>query len=330
MPVGNANFDSLLATTVDNYRKTLTDNIFRSRVLLWWLTEKNRVRMLSGGVKIVEPLIYAEGQSGSYGEWDAIQITPQEGISAAEYPWRQLFGTIAISGLEEAQNNGEEAVVNLLEAKVMQAEETMKTKLNRMLYADGTGNSGKDFLGLAALIGATGVVGNIDSATAGNEFWKSNVVDHAGTTTGVRPLLIGWLTTPFNTVSDGNDTVDGIFMGQGVYEIYESALTPNVRYTDTKSANAGFSNLLFKQVPVYWDRDCPAGVVYGLNSKSISLVGHSNRWFKQSPFSDGLSAAAGGTATTVDARYSVITAFGNLTLRNRYRHFKITGITGTP
>ena len=146
----------LLSTTLDNYRKTLTDNVFKARVLLWWLTEKNRVRKLSGGVTIVEPLIYAEGQAGSYGEWDAIQIVPQEGISAAEYPWRQLFATIAISGLEEAQNNGEEAVINLLDAKVMQAEETMKTKLNRMLYADGTGNSGKDFLGLALLVGATG------------------------------------------------------------------------------------------------------------------------------------------------------------------------------
>ena len=105
------------------------------------------MRKISGGVSIVEPLIYAEGQSGSYGEWDAIQIVPQEGISAAVYPWRQLFATIAISGLEEAQNNGEEMVINLLRAKVMQAEETQKSKLNKMLYADGTGNSGKDFLG---------------------------------------------------------------------------------------------------------------------------------------------------------------------------------------
>ena len=70
----------------------------------------------------------------------AIDIVPQEGISAAQFPWRQLFATIAISGLEEAQNNGEEAIINLLRAKVMQAEETQKAKLNRMLNADGTGN----------------------------------------------------------------------------------------------------------------------------------------------------------------------------------------------
>jgi hypothetical protein len=332
MAAGNVKFDSLLSTTLDNYRKTLTDNVFKSRVLLWWLTEKNRVRKLSGGVNINEPLIYAEGQTGSYGEWDAIQIVPQEGMTSAQFPWRQLFATISISGLEEAQNNGEEAVINLLDAKVMQAEETMKANLNRMLYSDGTGNSGKDILGLKALIGdattTPTTVGGIDSSDAANVWWRSYVNAMAGTVKA--PGLSAYLGTAFNTVSDGNDMVDGIFAAQNSYEAYEAGLTPNVRYQDTKSANAGFSNLMLKQCPVYWDRDCTAGYVYGLNSKYIELVGHTDRWFKQSPFSDGLSAQAGGAATTVDARYSIITTYGNLTIRNRARHFKCTAVINNP
>jgi hypothetical protein len=70
--------------------------------------------------------------------------------------------------------------------------------------------------------------------------------------------------------------------------------------------------------------------MYGLNSKYIEIVGHTERWFKQSPFSDGLSAAAGGNATTVDARYSIITTYGNLTVRNRARHFKLTAVQVNP
>ena len=322
--MANPNFDSLLATTVDNYRKTLTDNIFKSRPLLWWLTEKNSVRKLSGGVKIVEPLIYAQGQAGSYGEWDAISIVPQEGVSAAEYPWRQLFATIAISGLEEAQNNGEEAVINLLRAKVMQAEETLKAKLNKMLYGDGTGNSGKDFLGLKALINPTGTaVGGINGVTAGNEYWRSSTA----TWTAGTSKVLGVVGTAYNAASNGNDVIDGIFTGQAVYEKYEAELVPNIRYQDTKSANAGFTSLMLKQAPIYWDRDCEVDRVYGLNSKYIALVGHTDRWFKQSPFSDGLSAAAGGNATTVDARYSLITTFGNLTVSNRAAHFVVTGVS---
>lgn len=322
MAAGNVKFDSLLSTTLDNYRKTLTDNIFRSRPLLWWFTEKNSVRKLSGGVTIVEPLIYAEGQAGSYGEWDAISIVPQEGMSAAQYPWRQLFATIAISGLEEAQNNGEEAIINLLKAKVMQAEETLKSKLNKQLYSDGTGNSGKDFLGLKALISAGGTsVGGIDATDALNTWWRSVVRPWAGGDTPSKAMG-----NAYNAASDGNDVIDGIFMDQASYEFYESTLTPNVRYQDVKSANAGFTSLMFKQAPTYWDRDCPAQTIYGLNSKYITVVGHTDRWFKQSPFSDGLSAQVGGTATTVDARYALITSFGNMTVNNRSKHFTVTGV----
>ena len=123
------------------------------------------------------------------------------------------------------------------------------------------------------------------------------------------------MSTAYHTSSDsGSDRVDAIFTGQGVYEFYESTLTPQVRYTDTKSANLGFMNLLFKQTPVYWDFDCPTGIMYGINSKYVGLVFHSQRNFAQTPFSKGLSEnIASGSRhrpvwpSTVDARYSFIT-----------------------
>ena len=133
--MSNPNFDTLLSTTLDNYRETLTDNVFNSRPVLFHLMEKNRLRMLSGGNKIVEPLIYDEGQAGSYGEWEQLSITPQDGITAAEFDWKSLYATIAISGLEEAKNSGEEQVISLLEAKTMQAEQTLKNKISTMLFA---------------------------------------------------------------------------------------------------------------------------------------------------------------------------------------------------
>ena len=150
--MSNPNFDTLLSTTLDNYRETLTDNVFNSRPVLFHLMEKNRLRMLSGGNKIVEPLIYDEGQAGSYGEWAQLAITPQAGITAAEFDWKSLYATIAISGLEEAKNNGEEQVISLLEAKTMQAEQTLKNKISTMLFAETLG-AGTDWEGLGILIG---------------------------------------------------------------------------------------------------------------------------------------------------------------------------------
>jgi hypothetical protein len=329
------NWDDILTTTMHNYRKTLTDNIFNGRPLLNYMMSKGRVRTVNGGVSIVEPIIFAEGEAGSYSEWQQLTITPQEGISAAQFPWRQLYATIAISGLEEAQNNGKEQAINLLEAKIMQAEETLKNRLSKQLYGTQSApDPTKDFLSLDAVIDATGAVGGINPADVGNGWWAAVEVNvGAVDATGLEAAM----SNAYHRASDsGSDRVDAIFTGQGIYEFYESTLTPQVRYTDTKTANLGFMNLLFKQTPVYWDMDCPAGVMYGINSKYIGLVLHSQRNFSQTPFSKGLSEniASGhltsGVATTVDARYSIITTYGNLTTRQRRRHFKLTGITQAP
>lgn len=330
------NWDDILTTTMHNYRNTLTDNIFNGRPLLEYFLSKGRVRKIDGGVTIVEPIIFAEGEAGSYSEWQQLTITPQEGISAAQFPWRQIYATVAVSGLEEAQNNGKAQAINLMEAKVMQAEETLRNRLVKQLYGTlgGAADPTKDFLSLDAIVDSTGAVGGIDPADPGNGWWaavETNVgaVDAAG--------LEAALSAAYHSSSDsGADRVDAIFTGQGVYEFYESTLTPQVRYTDTRSANLGFMNLLFKQTPIYWDFECPAGVVYGLNSKYIGLVFHTQRFFAQTPFSRGLSDnmasahATSGLASSVDARYSFITAYGNLTTRQRRRHFKLTAVSEAP
>ena len=132
---GNANFDAILSTTLANYRDQLTDNVFSARPLTYHLMDKGRIRLLNGGTKIVEPLIYGENSTVKpYSGYDLIDLTPQQGISAAEFEWKQYAASIAISGIEEAKNNGEQEVINLLEAKIMQAEESMREGFNRMFY----------------------------------------------------------------------------------------------------------------------------------------------------------------------------------------------------
>ena len=91
-----------------------------------------------------------------------------------------------------------------------------------------------------------------------------------------------------------------------------------MRYTDTVTANAGFQNLLFKQMPVVFDTKCNTGEFYMLNSKYIQLVGMSGKWMEQTPFM---------RPENMDAKYSLILSYGNLTIRNRKRHAKLTAKT---
>ena len=311
--MSNPNFDALLSTTLANYRDQLTDNIFTARPLTYFLQDKGRIRMLNGGTKIVEPLIYGQNSTvGSYSGYDSIALTAQGGITAAEYDWKQYAASIAISGIEEAKNNGEQEIINLLEAKIMQAEESMREGFNTMFFADGTGNSGKDWNGLGNIVEASGTVGGINRATSGNEYWRSYEENTAGA------LTLAQMSTAYNSVSVGNDHPDMVLTTQTLFEKYEALLQPQLRYTDTKTADAGFQNLLFKAAPVVYDEHCTAGIVYFLNSKYLTLVGHSSKWFAQTSFVQ---------PEDLDARYALIMCYGNLTCRNAAKQGKLTAKT---
>lgn len=303
---GNPNYDSLIATTLEKYMPKLEDNIFENRALLDWLKRKDRVKKFDGGSKIVVPLIYAANSTfQTYSGYDSLNLTPQEGISAAEYEWKQASISIAISGIEDAKNNGESAVINLLESKVMQAEESAAEEFNTMFFtSDGTGNGGKDWYGLAALVGnqtyGPATVGGINGTT--EAFWRAQIEATA------EALTLADLSTQYNACSVGNNQPDFEITTSTLWEKYESLLQPQQRFMDEKTANAGFQNLMHKRAPVVWDEACPSGDWYFLNSKHIMLVAHSQKWFKMRKFVE---------PEDKDAKYAVILSYGNLVTNNR-------------
>ena len=179
-----------------------------------------------------------------------------------------------------------------------------------MFFADGTGNGSKDWNGLGNLVEATGVAGGIDPST--NTWWTSK---EENTSTA---LTLAQMSSIYNNVSVGNDHPDVLLTTQTLFEKYEGLLQPQLRYTDAKTADAGFQNLLFKAAPVMYDVHCPSGVFFFLNSKYITLVGHSGKWFQQTEFI---------RPEDLDARYALIMCYGNLTLRNRAKQGKLTAKT---
>lgn len=316
----NPDFDEILSTTLKNYRKTLTDNVFSATPLLDFLKRKDKIRMLGGGSKIVEPLMHATNSTAMpYSGYDVLDITPQEGISAAEFDWKQFGVSVSISGIEEAMNSGQEAVVNLLDAKVQQAEMTAAEAFNTMAFGDGANYGGsanaKTWNGLRNLVG-TGTVGGINPATAGNEFWQSVVID---ATTDADPTRSDteW-GTAYYTASNGADQPDFAITTQVLFQDYEESLIPQLRFTSNDRADSRFRNLDFKGIPLYFDAACPTGYTYFLNSKYLQLVGHKAKWFKNTKFQ---------TVPDVDARWSLILSYGNFTVRNRSRQAVITGQT---
>jgi hypothetical protein len=310
---GHPDFDALLTTTIANYRNKLVDNVFNDRPLLDFLKRKDKIRMEDGGESIVEQLLYGENSTfGSYEGYDTLDITPQEGLTAAVFPWKQFATTIAINGAEEAKNNGKAKLLSLLKSKVMQAEQSAASGLTRMLFSDGSGNGGKDFGGLVAVVndhtGPVTTVGGIDCTAAGNEWWRSVVIDAAADDDDERSNA-EW-TNAFYTASKGNDAPDFVITTQELFEHYEGGLVDQIRYVSSEEADARFQTLAFKGRRLYFDLECPEGETYFLNSRYLNIVGMSSRWFKNTPFRE---------VPDKDAKWSQLLGMGNLTCNNRAR-----------
>jgi hypothetical protein len=318
---GNTNFDTLQTTTLEKYaEKTLRDNIFDSNAFFKLIKERGNTT-LDGGQLILEPILYGRNSTaGSYSGYDALSATPQEGITAAQFAWKQNYAGIIISGLEDdIQNVGETAVIKLLKAKMMQAEESLIRVVNQQLYADGTSNGGKDIVGLALAVDSAGTYGNISRTT--NSWWGAQEVAVSAS------LVVEGGSTSLQRMYDlaskggGRNAPDLGLTTRIVYEALESFFTPDRRFSDGKLAAFGFESLRFRgNCDVTWDEDCTTQTFFFLNTKTFKFVTHPARNFKV----DGPKRP-----TNEDSKIWHILWAGALTCNEPRRNAKLTSITNS-
>jgi hypothetical protein len=308
---GNADFDNLLAQTLKNHAGTMTDNAFRKHVLGSWLLRTDHVKTKDGGESIVEPLEYADNDTfGSFSGYDTLPTDPQVEATAAEFDWKLWAGNVTTSDEEsKVKNAGRSKVVDLVKTKVRNLEKTISNELNEMWFGDGTGNGSKDMDGLAKLIGdetsSITIVGNINCATAGNEFWRSEVVDMNSAARSTKQ----WRTV-YNTISYGGELVRLIITTQTLFEDYEDELAPHLRLTSNDEADALFQTLNFKGQRLYYDEQCTSGAIYFINPDYLYLVKHGSYWMEQTEWMRPTDKAA---------RFKQVLGSGNLVVTNRSR-----------
>lgn len=271
-------YDALLSTTLRNYSRKLRDNIFKKFPLLNWLTAKGRVQYEDGGTYIVEHLLYGKNSTvGSYSGYEQLDTTPQEGITIAQYPWREYGGTITISRSEKRKNSGKHKLLSLLDAKTKQAELSIREKITEHLFANISASPDKNIDGIflhASNTPATTTLGSVSGVTYS---WWRNYYQSVG---AYANNLESYLRTGYNTCSAGGaDFPDGILCSQTAYEYYESLGVGGKRFVDDqKSMDLGFTVLKYKGADMFWDGGMPSDVpstgesIVLMNSNAIRLV----------------------------------------------------------
>lgn len=302
--MSNPNFDNIVATTLKRYFTEggkAVDNIFKRSAALDWI--KNTAKLdAQGGATAVFPIMHRTNSSFQYySGYDA--LTPVHGeeiVTAAEYQWKQAAIFIPMSGMEEARNSGDRAVIKLLQTKVENAEMTAAEQFETaLLQYDGTESSGKAWNGLKDLVGTTNTSGGIDGNT--NTYWRSYVPGSAAYTLALHSKA-------YNTVSYGADACDFQITTQTLWEKYEGTLQNNQRFTDAKTAEAGFTNLLHRGSKVVWSDLCPSTYWFFLNSRHVKMAVLAGNWMKFRGFVEPFDR---------DAKYGLITCYGTFGTNGR-------------
>lgn len=310
------NISELITTTLEHRSKKAADLVSKGNVLLNELKRKGRWRP-AGGRSIYQELEYAEGNFQWYSGYETINIAPKEILTAAEFDWKQAASTVSINGLEkDVQNVGKEEMINLLDTRIGNAERTMKNKVCIGMYADGTGNDGKEFGGLQLLVAddpTTGTVGGISRAS--HTFWRNQVYDAStdGGAAATSANITSYMNRLYLRCVNGDEKPDIIVSDKNYYELYWASLQAIQRVAREDRAGFGFQELVYAgNVPVVYEDSTgiPANHMYFLNTDFIYFRYAPKRLFAPTKKREPLNQ---------DAEVHMILLAGNLTLANAMR-----------
>ena len=239
----------------------------------------------------------------------------------AEFNWKQLAGSVAISGIEKFKNSGSKAQVSNLVADLIEnLKVSFQNEINVQMFSDGTGNGSKDIGGLALLVEegtAWSTVGGISSNTY--SFWRNQWTGAIGSFGGAGE---GAMLTMWNNCARqvGKIKPDLIITDQSTYESYHNAgvRLQRVVSSDKGMLDLGFPNLEFLGTPLTWDSDCTAGYMYFLSSSCFNWNVGKGFDLKSTPFV---------RPDDQDAESMLVLLYCNLSTGNRRRNGVLTAIT---
>mgnify|MGYP000052597098 CR=1 FL=1 len=309
-----AGTDSLILTTsLADYRKQLIDNVYNDIPGFRILNEAGRKRLIDGGISIVEHVISAKQTDGGfYLGTDNLNTSQGDNTMLCEFKWQNCYEPIQITRDEERINAGSaHKLLDLVGTKIQLAEMAIKDRLGQATITSVA--EANNLLPLSSIVG-TGTLGTIAGGT--DTFWQSTQ-----TTSGAFAAqgLTDMSTLYYAVSSSSNmDNPTHILTTRAIFQKYEQTRLPLERYQNTLTANAGFTNLTFKGVPIIYDQYVDSGVMYMMNTNYWNLCVDSETDLVTTPFI---------APTNQTVKVAFILWRGQQTTNNRRRHGKLVSIS---
>lgn len=177
-----------------------------------------------------------------------------------------------LPGDELSVADSDAKILDLMKLTMQSDAEDMADDLGTIFYADGTGNGGKDPLGLAALVDDGSNVASIGGLSRSLYSTLQSTVTASGGT-----LTLAKVDTLWSAVTSGAQKPTIALTTENVFNLYGQLLRPQERITKEASkmkglvGGTGFSALEYNAKPIVADEKCTSGDFIFLNEDFVDF-----------------------------------------------------------
>ena len=317
MPVAAIGTTTVTAISRRIIRDIIVDNVYNSNVLFYRWNRMNKI-IEKGGFQIEQPLMYTPMSGGGwYTGPQTLSVPQSDTIQNSVFAWKQAYGNVTVDGLTQLQADSPQKVADYLASQFKQCEMQLADLLGYGIWADGTNPQTID--GVAeAVDDGTSIASYGGITRSSNPWWKAQV--DSSTTT----LTLAALQNLWGACQDGGQTPTIILSSQANYNRYWALNQSFQQFPqqpggqDTQLAQAGFTNLVFNNVPWLVDSHIPsAGGPFFLNENFWELIVNDKANFYVQDFVK---------PPNQDAMTSLMVWAGNASCSNVARQGKFTAI----
>lgn len=262
----NAVVDNL---TLEHIAPRVVDTVLRANELTTKMLSKTKEFRAA---TIDFPIKYQKGTATqSFNGFDTLPNSFTDTRILMKFNPRFNTANVALAVTDIAANNTAAKVLDLTEVEMMSRAQDLADTIGTQLYADGTGNSNKDFLGLGNLVDDTSSIGGLSRSTY-------TTLASTNTASG-GTLSLFKMRTLYNAIADASVVPTEAYTDYSTWALFETLLQPmerinkEINLAPNFKGYTGFSALMFAGLPIIPDRKCTANTLFFLNSNFIDFYG---------------------------------------------------------
>ncbi len=331
-----------IQTTVQTkYLPFVVDTVLNSNVLFQRVV---RAGKKWSGRTLRAPIKVSKNSTGqSFRGFDTFSVAATDNRQFLEFTPSFYQITCALPGDELSVADTEDKVLDLMKLTIQSDTEDMADDLGTIFYSDGTGNGGKDPLGLGALVDDGNAVATIGGLSRATFPTLASTVTASGGTLSAAKVDTLWAAT-----TSGAQKPTAIYTTEVGFNLYGQLLRPQERITKQASkikgglaGTTGFESLDYNGKPILMDEKCTSGAFIMLNenfvdwyalpyynAKSIGYKSQIEGNDYEAPLGLGFSWSDWIIPANSASVVGHIYFGGQFVTTNPKRHGKLTGVTG--